>query len=118
LEQDPVGAIAPYLALINHVHLAENDRGTPGRGHVPFEATFRACKTGGYDGWFVIEAFGRALPALAAATRVWRDFFPHREEVYRSGHDYLREVWASPGASRAAAHPHASCPLSLKEGEG
>ena len=50
-------------------------------------------KAGGYDGWYVIEAFGRALPALAAATRVWRDFFPHREEVYRSGHDFLREAW-------------------------
>ena len=35
-----------------------------------------ALKQGGYEGWFVIEAFGRALPALAAATRVWRDFFP------------------------------------------
>ena len=57
-------------------------------------ATFKEFKAGGYDGWYVIEAFGRALPALAAATRVWRDFFPHREEVYRSGHDFLREAWA------------------------
>ena len=93
-EKDPVGAIGPHLALINHVHLAENDRGTPGKGHVPFRATFQAFKAGGYQGWYVIEAFGRALPALAAATRVWRDFFPHREEVYRSGHDFLREAWA------------------------
>ena len=30
----------------------------------------------GYDGYLTIEAFGRALPALAAATRVWRDLFP------------------------------------------
>lgn len=92
-ERDPVGVIAPNLAAINHVHLSENDRGTPGKGHVPFEATLRAFKRGGYEGWFVIEAFGRALPALAAATRVWRDFFPSREEVYRSGHDFLRETW-------------------------
>ena len=54
----------------------------------------RRSRRGGYDGWYVIEAFGRALPALAAATRVWRDFFPRREEVYRSGHDFLRETWA------------------------
>ena len=92
-EKDPVGAVAPHLALINHVHLAENDRGTPGKGHVPWDATLRAFKAGGYDGWFVIEAFGRALPALAGATRVWRDFFPCREEVYREGHDFLREAW-------------------------
>jgi D-psicose/D-tagatose/L-ribulose 3-epimerase len=93
-EQDPVGVIAPNLALINHVHVSENDRGTPGKGHVPWVATFKAFKAGGYDGWYVIEAFGRSLPALAAATRVWRDFFPHREEVYRQGHDFLREAWA------------------------
>ena len=93
-EKDPVGVIAPNLRFINHVHVSENDRGTPGKGHVPFESVFREFKAGGYDGWYVIEAFGRALPALAAATRVWRDFFPAREEVYRSGHDFLREAWA------------------------
>lgn len=94
-EKDPVGAITPNFAEINHVHLSENDRGTPGKGHVPWDATLRALKENGYDGWFVIEAFGRALPAVAAATRVWRDFAPSREEVYEFGHDFLRERWAN-----------------------
>ena len=93
-EKDPVGVIGPNLAAINHVHTSENDRGTPGKGHVPWAPTLKAFKQGGYEGWFVIEAFGRALPDLAAATRVWRDFFPSREEVYRHGHDFLREQWA------------------------
>lgn len=93
-EKDPTGVIAPNLPYINHVHFSENDRGTPGKGHVPWAATMKALKHGGYSGWCSIEAFGRALPALAAATRVWRDFFPNREEVYRSGHDFLREQWA------------------------
>jgi D-psicose/D-tagatose/L-ribulose 3-epimerase len=92
-EKDPVGAIAPHRDRINHVHLSENDRGTPGKGHVPWKETLKAFKQGGYRGWFTIEAFGRALPALAAATRVWRDFSPSREEVYRFGHDFLREQW-------------------------
>jgi D-psicose/D-tagatose/L-ribulose 3-epimerase len=93
-EKDPVGVILPNIAHINHVHVSENDRGTPGKGHVPWDATFKAFKKGGYQGFYTIEAFGRALPALAAATRVWRDFFPSREEVYRSGHDFLREAYA------------------------
>jgi D-psicose/D-tagatose/L-ribulose 3-epimerase len=93
-EKDPVGVIAPTIGQINHVHLSENDRGTPGKGHVPWDATLKALKAGGYDGWFVIEAFGRSLPAVAAATRVWRDFFPNKEEVYEFGHDFLRERWA------------------------
>jgi D-psicose/D-tagatose/L-ribulose 3-epimerase len=93
-EKDPVGVIAPNLDAINHVHLSENDRGTPGKGHVPWAPTLKALKRGGYRGWCVIEAFGQALPDLAAATRVWRDFFSSREEVYRFGHDFLREQWA------------------------
>jgi D-psicose/D-tagatose/L-ribulose 3-epimerase len=93
-EKDPVGVIAPNIAEINHVHFSENDRGTPGKGHVPWAATMKSLKHGGYDGWCVIEAFGRALPDLAAATRVWRDFFPHREEVYEFGGKFLREQWA------------------------
>lgn len=93
-EKDPVGVVGPNLSFINHVHFSENDRGTPGKGHIPWAATMQALKQGGYDGWCSIEAFGRALPALAAATRVWRDFFPNREEVYRFGHDFLRDQWA------------------------
>jgi D-psicose/D-tagatose/L-ribulose 3-epimerase len=94
-EKDPVGVIAPNLAQINHVHTSENDRGTPGKGHVPWEATMKALKGGGYDGWYVIEAFGRSLPEVAAATRVWRDFFPHTDEVFQFGHDFLRGTWAN-----------------------
>jgi D-psicose/D-tagatose/L-ribulose 3-epimerase len=93
-EKDPVGVIAPNIAQINHVHFSENDRGTPGKGHVPWAATMKALKQSGYDGWCVIEAFGRALPDLAAATRVWRDFFPNRDEVYQFGGKFLREEWA------------------------
>lgn len=93
-EKDPVAAITANIAQITHVHLSENDRGTPGKGHVPWDATLKAFKQGGYDQWFVIEAFGRALAPVAAATRVWRDFFPNREEVYEFGHDFLRERWA------------------------
>jgi D-psicose/D-tagatose/L-ribulose 3-epimerase len=93
-EKDPVGVIGPNISLINHVHFSENDRGTPGKGHVPWAATMKALKQGGYDGWCVIEAFGRAMPALAAATRVWRDFFPSRDEVYQFGGKFLREQWA------------------------
>jgi D-psicose/D-tagatose/L-ribulose 3-epimerase len=92
-EKDPVGVIGPAIAQINHVHISENDRGTPGKGHVPMAQTLEALKSHGYDGWLVIEAFGRALPGLAAATRCWRDFFPSREEVYTVGLDTIRRGW-------------------------
>jgi D-psicose/D-tagatose/L-ribulose 3-epimerase len=43
----------------------------------------------------VIEAFGRALPDLAAATKVWRDLFPSSEEVYTRGLRLIKEKWAA-----------------------
>lgn len=92
-EQDPIGCIALSGDVIKHVHISENDRGTPGMGHIDFEATMKMLRTTGYDGWLTIEAFGKSLPALAAATKVWRDFFESEEEVYTVGLNTMRESW-------------------------
>ena len=89
-EKDPVGIINKTIKNINHIHISENDRGTPGKGNVPWAETFETIKNSGYDGWLTIEAFGRALPDLAAATRVWRDFFPSKEEVYEEGYKFIK----------------------------
>ncbi len=93
-EKDPVGAIETIKWHMIHVHISENDRGTPGKGHVPWQATYQALRASGYDDWITIEAFGRAMPELAAATRVWRDFFPSRESVYLEGFTQMTEGWA------------------------
>ena len=94
-EKDPVAAIKTIKRHMIHVHISENDRGTPGKGHVPWDATYKALKAAKYDGWMTIEAFGRAIPALAAATRVWRDFFPNKEEVYKLGIKNMRKGMAT-----------------------
>jgi D-psicose/D-tagatose/L-ribulose 3-epimerase len=86
-EKNPLKAIDTVFASgkLNHVHISENDRGTPGRGHINIVEQIKHLKKIGYDGWMTIEAFGSALPDLAAATRVWRDFFPSTEQVYTEG---------------------------------
>ena len=89
-ESDPIAAFTDNLDHIAYIHLSENDRGVPGRGHVPWGPTFSAIKASGYDGWLTIEAFGRGLPDLAAATRVWRDFAESPEAVYREGFAHIR----------------------------
>ena len=94
-EADPVAAYTRNRKHIVYVHVSENDRGVPGRGHVPWQATFNALRKGRYDGWITIEAFGRGLPELAAATRVWRDFSEGPEAVYREGYRTIRKGWAA-----------------------
>ncbi len=76
-----------------HVHISENDRSTPGEGGVNWDASFAALKEAGYDGWFVIEAFGLALPELAAATRIWRRMFPSEEHLARKGLEFMKTRW-------------------------
>jgi D-psicose/D-tagatose/L-ribulose 3-epimerase len=89
-EADPVGAFTRNLRNIVHVHISENDRGVPGRGNIPWRETFAAIRGSGYDGWLTIEAFGRGLKDLAAATKVWRDFAESPEAVYRDGYAHIR----------------------------
>jgi len=96
-ELDPVAAFTRHARNIVHVHVSENDRGAPGRGHVPWRETFAAIRQSGYDGWLTIESFGRGLKALAAATKVWRDFAESPEAVYREGYAHIRDHWRRAG---------------------
>lgn len=93
-EKDVYRSIVENASAINHIHISENDRGTPGSGHVRWEETFRGINDSGYDGWLTIEAFGRALPELAAATCIWRDLFDSELNVARDGFRFMREQLA------------------------
>ena len=68
---DAIRTIAPVLA---HVHISENDRGTPGDGHIPWDETFATLAATKYNGWLTIEAFTRNDPDFANAINVWREY--------------------------------------------
>lgn len=69
--KDAINTIAPVLA---HVHISENDRGTPGSGHVQWAENFSALAEINYGGWLTIEAFSRNDPDFANAINVWREY--------------------------------------------
>jgi D-psicose/D-tagatose/L-ribulose 3-epimerase len=96
-ENDPVASIRSHGDIITHVHISENNRGVPGRGHNPWTAIFEALRSTGYDRWLIIEAFGRVLPAFAAATRIWRDIFESPEAVYTEGIRFIQQQWSAAG---------------------
>lgn len=94
IEEDSITDVIPAtIRQINHVHISENNRGVPGAGHIDFQSVFNALKQSGYDGWMTIEAFGSALPDLAAATKIWRPLFGSEAEVYEKGFKLMREGW-------------------------
>ena len=85
-----IAAIASCAAETIHVHVSENDRGVPGTGQVNWDSFWNGLEASGYNGYVTIEAFGRALPALAAATRVWRDLFPDAMGLCRDGLAFIK----------------------------
>ena len=96
-EKDPVAAYERHHGEVNHFHVSENDRGIPGTGHVPFAAYFDALRRHRYGGWLTIEAFSRALPEIAGATRVWRDLFNSTDDLFREGPAFVRREWKAAG---------------------
>jgi D-psicose/D-tagatose/L-ribulose 3-epimerase len=92
MEEKKLGAairsIAPYLS---HFHISENDRGTPGSGHVPWDETFAALAEVKYTGWLTIEGFTRNDPDFANAIGVWRQF-SEPWEMAESGYKFIKEM--------------------------
>lgn len=85
---DAIEIIAPVLG---HVHISENDRGTPGSGHIDFAEIFSALVKSGYDNYYTIEAFSRDDVDFANAINVWRDYNP-RMDICRDGFQFVREM--------------------------
>ncbi|REK15527.1 MAG: sugar phosphate isomerase/epimerase [Planctomycetota bacterium] len=90
-EKNPEAAIRDAAPYTVHVHISENDRSTPGKGNIPWDLTFRTLKETGYNGWMVIEAFGLALPELAAATKIWRRMYDSEEQLARDGLAFMKK---------------------------
>jgi len=85
---DALRAAGPRLF---HVHACENDRGTPGSGHVPWEEVFAALRDVGYDRHVVIESFTPAVVEIARAVSLWRPLDAEGDELAAAGLAFLRE---------------------------
>ena len=86
-QSSAIEQIAPYL---KHVHISENDRGTPGSGQVNWDEVFSTLKKIDYKGWLTIEAFSRLDPDFANAINVWRDCSPAKE-IYTQGLQFIKK---------------------------
>lgn len=85
-------ALKQHLPAINHIHISESHRGTPGTGTVDWRSVFEAISTSDFDDRLVIEAFGTRDPAIASAVNIWRNCFESEEEVYREGYRLMTEA--------------------------
>jgi D-psicose/D-tagatose/L-ribulose 3-epimerase len=92
IEEKSIGAACLAAGVhLKHVHTCENDRGTPGTGHIEWQELFRALGELHYDGWLTIESFGFALGGLSAAASIWRDLAPTPESIAFDGVEFLKQ---------------------------
>ena len=90
-------AICSLKDCLCHVHISENDRSTPGSGNVRWDENFDTLAKIGYDGFMVVEAFGLALPNLAAATKIWRRMFKEEKQLATDALAFMKSEVAKRG---------------------
>jgi D-psicose/D-tagatose/L-ribulose 3-epimerase len=78
-----------------HVHTCENDRGTPGTGHIDWDELVAALQAIDYRGQLVIESFTPALKEIAKAVSLWRPLDAPSDELAGSGARFLREAFGA-----------------------
>lgn len=85
---DAIRAVGPHL---RHLHACENDRGTPGSGHVPWDDVAAALADIKYDGPVVIESFTAKVKSIARAAAIWRSLAPSQDSLAFDGVAFLRQ---------------------------
>lgn len=84
---EAVRRVAPYLV---HVQISENDRSTPGQGHIDLDSVLATLAEVDYQGPIAIEAFGLNPPELAAATQIVRPMFESPEQLATDGLAFIK----------------------------
>lgn len=82
-------AILAAGSRVFHVQVSENDRGTPGSGHVPWDATFDALDAINYEGQIVVESFLPTVAEIARAVSLWRPVAVSMDALARDGYAFL-----------------------------
>jgi D-psicose/D-tagatose/L-ribulose 3-epimerase len=77
-----------------HLHANENDRGTPGTGHVAWAEIGAALKKINFSGALVIESFSTEVKEIARAAAVWRPLAPTPDGLARDGLAFLKKLMA------------------------
>ncbi|MCU1438710.1 MAG: sugar phosphate isomerase [Naasia sp.] len=100
IEETSIGdAIRAAGSLVFHVQVSENDRGTPGSGHLPWEDFFAALSDIDYSGQIVVESFLPTVEEIARAVSLWRPVAPSMDALATDGLSFLEaQVRAHAGA--------------------
>ena len=91
-EKSPGDAIRTAGDRLRHLHVSENDRGTPGTGHLPWSDIAAALHEIDYEGPVVIETFSEHNETIARAASIWRPLAESPDALARDGLRFLRQL--------------------------
>lgn len=92
-EKDIPASILKLGDRLVHVQANENDRGTPGTGHLNWTGIRDSLTTIGYRGSLVIETFGAPSKELARAASIWRPLAASADELASEGFKFLKKTF-------------------------
>jgi D-psicose/D-tagatose/L-ribulose 3-epimerase len=92
-EKDIPAAIRKAGSKVFHFHSCENDRGTPGTGHVEWKEVASALREINYQGPVVIEAFTTEITEIARAVSLWRSLAPSQDSLAQEGLCFLQKIF-------------------------
>jgi D-psicose/D-tagatose/L-ribulose 3-epimerase len=92
-EKDIPAAIRKAGSKVFHFHSCENDRGTPGTGHVEWKEVVSALREINYQGPVVIEAFTTEITEIARAVSLWRPLAPSQDSLAQEGLRFLQKIF-------------------------
>lgn len=92
-EKDIPASIVKLGDRLVHVQANENDRGTPGTGHLDWTGIRDALQDIDYRGSLVIETFGAPSKELARAASIWRPLANSADELGEEGFAFLKKTF-------------------------
>ncbi len=91
-EKDLYKSIVSAKGRTIHFHVNENDRGTPGTGHIPWDDVFNGLKEIDYDKVIAIESFVDDSIDIASLAAVWRKLAPSADSIAKEGYEFIRKM--------------------------
>ena len=85
-------AIRTAGARVFNFHACANDRGTPGRDHLPWREIGAALDAIGYRGPWVIESFTPRITEIARAVSLWRPLAESQDKLASEGLAFLDRI--------------------------
>ncbi|PKO16302.1 MAG: hypothetical protein CVU39_08030 [Chloroflexi bacterium HGW-Chloroflexi-10] len=93
-EDDIAKAIQKTGNQLGHLHVVENNRKSPGQGHIPWKEVSQSLKKINYDGFIVAEIFVNPAGEVGKGLFIWRSLADDLDENAFQTCQFLKKEFA------------------------